>query len=99
MGLLILLQYAISWSTIRSARFGRAVKNSPTLLLRDGTRCAAAMRRQRVTEGELLAAVRKQGHASLEDIDAVVLETDGTLSVITSGWDGERGAMADVPPP
>ena len=42
------------------------------------------MRRERVTEEEILAAVRAQGHGTIEAVGEVVLETDGTLSV-TSG--------------
>ncbi len=97
MGLLIMLQYAITWLSVRSRRIHGAIKATPTLLLRDGTLCHDAMRRQRVTTSELQAAVRGQGHASLEAIDAVLLETDGTFSVITSGWDGSRNAMEGVP--
>ena len=97
MGLLIMLQYAITWLSVRSDRVRRAVKNQPTLLLRDGAVREAAMKQQRVSRGELLAAVRSHGHASLESIDAVVLESDGTFSVINSGWDGARGAMDDFP--
>jgi uncharacterized membrane protein YcaP (DUF421 family) len=96
MGLLIMLQYAISWASVRAGWVRRVVKNAPALLLDDGRLCREAMKRHRVTEGELLAAVRGQGHASLSGIRAVVLENDGNFSVVTSGWDGDRGAMADV---
>lgn len=96
MALLILLQLVITWWSVRSRRLRQWVKASPTLLLRDGEMCVDAMRGQRVTPSELLAAVRAQGHASLERISAVVLETDGTFSVITSGWDGSRDALANV---
>lgn len=96
MGLLIMLQLSITWLSVRWAPIRKVVKATPALLLRDGALCRDAMRRERVTESELLAAVRAQGHASLEDIAAVVLETDGTFSVLTSGWDGSRSAMAHV---
>lgn len=96
MGLLIMLQFAITWLSVRSDHVRRAVKNEATLLLSDGRMHPGAMRRQRVTEGELLAAVRAKGHASLDSIGAVVLETDGTFSVITAGMEGDRGALADV---
>lgn len=96
MGLLIMLQYVITWLSVRSTRVRGLVKDSPTLLLRDGAMCEATMRRQRVTESELLAAVRARGHASLGELAAVVLETDGTFSVLTKGWDGDRRAMRNV---
>jgi uncharacterized membrane protein YcaP (DUF421 family) len=41
------------------------------------------MRRERVTADELREAARKKGHARLEQVVAVVLETDGTLSVLS----------------
>lgn len=41
-----------------------------------------AMRRERVTEGEVLAAVREQGTTAVEHVEAVVLETAGTISVL-----------------
>lgn len=96
MGLLILLQYAISWTSVRVGWVRRAVKNVPTLLLWEGTPCHEAMRRQRVTEGELRAAVRSAGHASMEEVDAIVLETDGNFSVVSSGLGGSCSALADV---
>lgn len=40
-----------------------------------------AMRAQRVTEAEIHAAIRQSGHHSLDETRAVVLETDGSLSV------------------
>ncbi|MNY23988.1 hypothetical protein D3C86_1576770 [compost metagenome] len=40
------------------------------------------MDRQCITEQELLAAARKSGLKSLRQVEAIVLETDGTLAVI-----------------
>ena len=96
MGLLIMLQLLITCLSVRIAAVRHVIKATPTLLLRDGELCLGAMRRERVTDSELLAAVRARGHASLEGVDAVVLETDGTFSVLTSGWSGSRSAMAHV---
>lgn len=96
MGLLITLQYAISWASVRAGWVRRAVKNVPTLLLWQGQPCHEAMRRERVTEGELRTAVRSAGHASMEDVGAIVLETDGKFSVVTSGLGGSRSALCGV---
>ncbi|MDP3151908.1 MAG: hypothetical protein Q8N23_04525 [Archangium sp.] len=40
------------------------------------------MKRERITEGEIMAAVRGAGQPRLEDAGAVVLETDGSLHVL-----------------
>ncbi|HLL75255.1 MAG TPA: YetF domain-containing protein [Pyrinomonadaceae bacterium] len=94
--LLIFLQFAITWLSVRSARVSRLVKSEPALLLRRGEFLHGAMRRERVNEEEVRSAVRNAGRGSLSEIEAVVLETDGSLSVVgRSGGDSES-ALADV---
>ena len=62
--------------------FRRLVKNEPTLLFYDGAFLDLALHRSRITRDEVLAAVRGEGIEGLADLRAVVLETDGTLSVV-----------------
>ena len=40
------------------------------------------MRESRLSEAAVLAAVRSSGHADLSEVHAVVLETNGSLSVV-----------------
>jgi uncharacterized membrane protein YcaP (DUF421 family) len=95
--LLILLQLAITWLSVRSERFQALVKAQPRLLLHRGRPLPEALRAERVTEEELRAAVRAQGAGSLEELDAVVLETDGTFSVLRSvGGRSSGSALANV---
>ena len=61
----------------------RLVKAEPTLLYRDGL-LQSAMRKQRVTADELRQASRASGHADLDELAAIILGTDGTLSILTS---------------
>jgi uncharacterized membrane protein YcaP (DUF421 family) len=49
-----------------------------------------------VTAGEVRQAVRSQGVGGLEQVEAVVLETDGTVSVIPRAQAGSGDALADV---
>lgn len=81
---LICLQYMIAWVSIRSATFDRFIKSEPTLLVHDGRYLDIALRTQRVTRAEVDAALRAQGKTAIGDIQFVVLETDGTLTVIPS---------------
>ncbi len=80
--LLVVLQYIVSWLSIRYADVRALIKSEPTLLLYQGEFRQAALKEHRVTEGEVRAAVRSQGIAGMEDVEAVVLETDGSFSVI-----------------
>lgn len=91
-GLLILLQYILTWGSVRWRRFEKGVKSEPTLLLHRGEFLGEAMRRQRITRSEVLSAVRSSGKGDVQDIAAVVLENDGSLSVIprTSSAGGVR---------
>ncbi len=78
------LQYAVAFLSVRSPRFGALVKSEPTLLLHRGRFLGRAMRGQRVTREEVVSALRSSGVARPEDALAVVLETDGSLSVVPS---------------
>lgn len=84
LALLILLQYVVTFASVRSRGIAQLVKSEPTLLLRNGECLWAAMRRERVTEEEVLVAIRSSGGRQLEDAQIVVLESDGSLSAILS---------------
>ena len=94
--LLVGLQFAATWLSVRWRPLRRTLKSAPTLLLRDGELLAEAMRRQRVTDNEVYQAVRSQGIGDLGDVAAVVLETDGTFSVVSRQQAGARTALRDV---
>jgi uncharacterized membrane protein YcaP (DUF421 family) len=82
LALLVSLQWLITWLSVRSTAVSRLVKSEPRLLLHEGVLLPDAMKTERVTEDELLAALRAQGLGRLDDAAAVVMETDGSLSVI-----------------
>ena len=94
--LLVGLQLAATWLSVRSRILRRLLKSRPTLLVRDGRLLAEPMRAQRVTDGEIRQAVRAQGIGDLALVAAVVLETDGNFSVIPTSQAGQLTAMHGV---
>ncbi len=82
------LQYAVATLSVRFERFQGFVKAQPSLLFYKGAFLDRTLRGERVTREEVLAAIRANGAASLSAIDAVVLETDGTFSVVSGSPDG-----------
>ena len=82
---LVALQYAVAWLSVRSDLVSRLVKSEPTLLLHHGAFLPAALRGQRVTESEVRSALRASGIAEPSGAAAVILETDGSMSVIPAG--------------
>lgn len=94
--LLIFLQFAVSWLSVRSAAVRRLVKNEPKMLFYDGGFLSEAMRSERVTEEEVEAAVRQQGIADLEEVGAAVLETDGSVTVLPRADLGSGSSLRNV---
>ncbi len=94
--LLIGLQFVITRLSVRFDSIKNVVKAEPTLLFDKGEFLPEAMRRQRVAESEIRAAIRSEGFAAIEEIEAVVLETDGTFSVVKKSANDSRTALKDV---
>lgn len=80
--LLIFFQGVITWGSARFKAVSHLVKSQPSLLLYRGELLRDQMRRERIAEDEIYAIIRQQGLASYKDVDAVVLESDGSLTVI-----------------
>ncbi len=80
--LLIGLQFIVTWSSVRWPAFSRLVKADPTLLFYQGRMLAGPLRQQRVTESEVRAVIRATGHSVMDEVEAVILETDGSFSVL-----------------
>ena len=84
LGLLIGLQWMVAWLAVRSAAWRNLIKSEPRLLALRGEMNDTALRAERISPAEVYSAVRAAGHASLAEVEAVVLETDGSFSVIAS---------------
>lgn len=82
LGLLIALQFVITWLSVRLPKVSHLVKAEPALLFHRGQFLQQAMKAERVTEDEVRAAIRAQGIAAVENVMAVVLETDASFTVI-----------------
>lgn len=93
---LVVLQALVAAFSARSDTVREAVQSEPTLLVRHGTLLRGAMRAQRLSEAEVFAAIRAEGEADLKDVSAVVLETNGDLSVITDRADYAGRALGAV---
>ena len=79
---LVLLQFLITFASVRSPRWDTSVKSEPRLLCHRGVLLHDAMQSERITEREVMAAIREQGYDDLSQIHSVVLETNGTMSVV-----------------
>lgn len=94
------LQWLTTWAAMKSRRFAKLVKPEPRMLLRDGRFMPREMARERVTEDELSAAMRRAGLRDRQGAAWVVMETNGQLSVIAraEARDLPEGLLAGVAP-
>lgn len=96
LGLLIFLQFSITWLSVRSKTVSRLVKAEPRLLFHKGEFLQESMKEERVGQGELLQAMRSQGIGRLDQVEAVVLETDGTFSIVEQVESGTPTVLSNV---
>ncbi len=80
--LLVTAQWAVSWLSTRTRWAARVVRADATAVFHRGDFDDEAMARARLLRAEVDQAIRASGYGDRERIAAVVLETDGSLSVI-----------------
>jgi uncharacterized membrane protein YcaP (DUF421 family) len=75
------LQYASSLIFLKFPRFKDFAQAHPSLLMYRGVYYKHEMRKTRITEEEVISALRQRG-VRWDQAQAVILETDGSLTVI-----------------
>ena len=96
LALLVLLQYVVS--QLRRLPGGRkALTAQPTLLVRDGVILDDQLARHRLTHADIRQTLRSSGVGDLGEVAAVILESDGSRSVITGSQLGNGSVLDDVP--
>jgi len=80
--ILIYLQYLLTYISVRNKSMNNLVKSTPTLLVYKGKLLLGMMKKERIDEDEIYATIRKKGLSSMEQVDVIILESDGSLSLI-----------------
>lgn len=95
--LLVFLQYLITWLSVRYKPVKKIVTSQPAMLLYQGELLKDRMKKERVTLEEILVVARQKGIADLDDLEVVVLETTGDITVIPRlKGDGKHETLKDV---
>ena len=80
--LLATLHYVVSLLKYRCPAIAQIFTTKPLLVYYQGRYQRKAMRTQFITEQELLTAVRMHGCSSISEVEAIVLESDGSITVL-----------------
>lgn len=81
-GTVIFWSYALNWLGFRFPAIQQFLNPPPLLLVQRGRLQRRNMRRELITEDELMSQLRQQGIESVADVKAAYMEADGTISVI-----------------
>lgn len=91
---LMLLQWILTKSVLHSRFVSKLVKAEPVVLVEKGEFREKAMLSERVTEREVMSALRENGLVDPDQAQWVILETDASLSVIPRFSDAAQRARA-----
>jgi uncharacterized membrane protein YcaP (DUF421 family) len=73
--------YTLSYLTYRSKRVAGMVEGRPQVLIHNGHLYTEVMRKEKLTQHELDAALRAAGVACIEHVHFAILENNGQISV------------------
>jgi uncharacterized membrane protein YcaP (DUF421 family) len=90
---LVAAQYLVARASVHLHGFRRLVRSEAVVLVRDGELLSDRMAAERITTEEIHQAIRNSSLGGLELVAAVVLETDGTLSVVPEQQRGSGSAL------
>lgn len=81
-GVLIFMQFLLTWLSARIRSFKKIITSKPSMLLYKGQLLEENMRKERVTVEEINNSARKKGYSNLDELDIVILETTGEITII-----------------
>src|SRR5215212_6565858 len=77
------LQMGVSWIGFRSpTKVGVVIEGEPMVLVEDGKWIEKNLRRERLTEDEVLSDARRDSISRLDQIEWAILETGGQITFI-----------------
>lgn len=90
---IVFWSHTLNWLGFRYPLIQRFVHPAPLKLVEDGRLLRRNMRRELVTEDEILSQIRLQGINDLQEVEEAYMEGDGRISVV--GRNGKSDGSAD----
>lgn len=94
-GVLIFMQFLLTWLSVRIKSFKKLITSQPSMLLYKGMVIEENIKKERVTMEELNNAARKKGLSDISEADIVVLETTGDITIIKD-LEGSAGTVENI---
>jgi uncharacterized membrane protein YcaP (DUF421 family) len=93
---IILLQYLLAWGAKKSKVLEKAINSSPTLVFYQGKFLEDAMKKEVLTHEEIYAEIRKYRMLDVDQVEAVVMEINGELTVIKKSAGVTHSSLRDL---
>ena len=90
------LQYVLAWSAKTSKTLEKLINSSPTMLFYRGEFLEAAMKKEVITHEEIYAEIRKYRMYDVDQVEAVVMELNGELTVIKKSLGAIHTSLKDI---
>lgn len=94
---LIALNFVLGYATYKNKRLEAMIEGRPELIVHNGKVFKAAMARAKLTHHELDSALRQAGCACVDEVQAAILENNGSITVLrrTSSGDPHKPNTSD----
>src|ERR1700730_6330941 len=79
---LVGLNWIVGLLTYRSKKLEALVEGRPEVLIHNGKLFEQALEHAKLTQHEVMCALREAGCATIEEVQAALLENDGSISVV-----------------
>lgn len=98
-GTLICWNALMDWAGFHSSKFSRFSEPDPLPLIRDGRLLEGNLKREWLTEDELMSKLRQQGIERIDEVRWAYMESDGQISMRKYSDDGDsrRGGQPSGP--
>ncbi|MBS4176221.1 DUF421 domain-containing protein [Lederbergia citrea] len=92
MGVLLLIQIAVSYFSLKSRNFRRLIDGKPAVIIKNGKIDEHKMKKLRYNFDDLLMQLRTKDISNIADVEFAILETSGELSIFKKGNKKKEGS-------
>ncbi|MDO9267775.1 MAG: DUF421 domain-containing protein [Methylobacter sp.] len=79
---IIFWDFALDWLSYKSPGFQRLIESPPLLLIKNGQLLRRNMRKELITDEDLIGQLRKQGISDISKVKEAFMESDGQISLV-----------------
>lgn len=81
---IIFWDFALDWLSYKSPTFQRLIEPPPLLLVKNGQLLRKNMRKELITDEDLMVQLREQGVSDISRVKEAYMESNGHISVVES---------------